>query len=215
MSRSNTREIILEIGVELICGRGYNGFSYQHIADRLNVKKAAIHYHFPAKEDLALAVVERQREKIYSALRFVDDDTAADVFERLLELYQAYDVANGFCSPETALAAEAVAIADPINAACQSLTIDLISWIENCLDKGAKAGTIKFAGSSDEQTLNILTSLIGAQLLGFSSGIDVMSKVVKKLRSEFVVGAQALSFSSAANTSSKTTDKLLSERDVA
>lgn len=187
MPRSNTRESILEIGVELISGRGYNGFSYQHIADRLNVKKAAIHYHFPAKEDLALAVVELQREKIYSALRFVDDDTAVDVFERLLDLYQNCDLSSGFCNPDSAIAAEAVAIAAPISAACQSLTIDLISWIENCLDKGAKAGTLKFNGSSDVHALNILTSLIGAQLLTFSSGIDVMSKTADKLRSEFVV----------------------------
>lgn len=187
MPRSNTRESILEIGVELISGRGYNGFSYQHIADRLNVKKAAIHYHFPAKEDLALAVVEHQREKIYAALRFVDDDTAVDVFERLLALYANYDVANGFCTPDNAIAAEAVAIAEQINAANRSLTIDLISWIENCLDKGAKAGTLKFDGSSDGHALNILTSLVGAQLLTFSSGIDVMSKTTDKLRSEFVV----------------------------
>jgi TetR/AcrR family transcriptional repressor of nem operon len=187
MPKSNTRESILEIGMELICGRGYNGFSYQHIADQLNVKKAAIHYHFPAKEDLALAVVELQRDKVYSALRFVDDDTAVDVFERLLDLYQSYDLAHGLCTPDSALAAEAVAIAAPINAACRAFTMDLISWIENFLDKGAKAGTLKFAGSSDGHALNILTSLIGAQLLTFSSGIDVMSKTADKLRSEFVV----------------------------
>lgn len=187
MPRSNTRESILEIAVELICGRGYNGFSYQHIADRLNVKKAAIHYHFPAKEDLALAVVEIQREKIYSALRFVDDDTAADVFERLIALYQDYDMAAGFCTPDSAITAEAVAIAEPINEACRSLTIDLISWIENCLDKGLKAGTLKFSGTSDDHALDILTSLIGAQLLTFSSGIDVMQKTADKLRRDFLV----------------------------
>lgn len=187
MPRINTRESILRIGMELICGRGYNGFSYQHIADRLNVKKAAIHYHFPAKEDLALAVIEMQRDKIYSALRFVDDDTAVDVFERLIALYQSADTAGGHCTPETAMAAEGKSMADSVNAACHSLTIDLISWIENCLDKGARAGTIQFEGTSDTHALDILAALVGAQLVTFSSGIDIMSQTTDKLRRDFLV----------------------------
>jgi TetR/AcrR family transcriptional repressor of nem operon len=43
----------------LIQTRDYSAFSYQDIADRLGIRKASIHEHFPSKTDLGIAVVER------------------------------------------------------------------------------------------------------------------------------------------------------------
>ncbi|MCC6278691.1 MAG: TetR/AcrR family transcriptional regulator [Oligoflexia bacterium] len=37
---------------------GYNGFSFQHLADDLGIKKASLHYYFKSKDDLGLALVE-------------------------------------------------------------------------------------------------------------------------------------------------------------
>ena len=48
----NTRGAILDAAEELLQRRGYNAFSYHHIAVQLGIRNAAIHYHFPAKEDL-------------------------------------------------------------------------------------------------------------------------------------------------------------------
>lgn len=59
----NTKERILDIAENLIMSRGYNGFSYKNISLELNVKNAAIHYHFPAKKDLGLAVIRRAQSR--------------------------------------------------------------------------------------------------------------------------------------------------------
>ena len=40
---------------ELLASCGYNGFSYADIAELLDVRKASIHHHFPAKADLVKA----------------------------------------------------------------------------------------------------------------------------------------------------------------
>src|ERR1041384_893083 len=59
----DTREEILNCAEELWQRRGYNGFSYHHIAVQLGIRNAAIHYHFPSKENLGVALIQRYRER--------------------------------------------------------------------------------------------------------------------------------------------------------
>ena len=48
---------------------GYNGFSFRDIASDVGVKSSSIHYYFPAKEDLGVAVARRYRERFFESLR--------------------------------------------------------------------------------------------------------------------------------------------------
>jgi AcrR family transcriptional regulator len=59
----NNKRTILNLAEALLQDKGFNGFSYAHIASELGVKNAAIHYHFPTKEDLVCAVLQRYRER--------------------------------------------------------------------------------------------------------------------------------------------------------
>ncbi len=43
---------------------GFYGFSYREIAADVGVKSSSVHYHFPAKEDLAAAVVARYTDRL-------------------------------------------------------------------------------------------------------------------------------------------------------
>jgi TetR/AcrR family transcriptional repressor of nem operon len=55
---SLTREKILELGEDLLLTKGYNAFSYQDISKELGIKNAAVHYYFPAKENLVTSIVK-------------------------------------------------------------------------------------------------------------------------------------------------------------
>ena len=61
---SNTRDQIMDRAAELLMSRGFNGFSYRDISSHLGVKNAAVHYHFPAKTDLALALIDEYRKTL-------------------------------------------------------------------------------------------------------------------------------------------------------
>ncbi|MBI3478961.1 MAG: TetR/AcrR family transcriptional regulator [Nitrosomonadales bacterium] len=58
----NTRDKILRLGERLMRTQGFNAFSYYHLADALQLRPAAIHYHFPTKDALALSIINRSRE---------------------------------------------------------------------------------------------------------------------------------------------------------
>ena len=72
--RSETAEQILDLAETLIQTRGYSAFSYQDIADGLGIRKASIHYHFPSKTDLGIAVVDRYVARFGDALTAIADD---------------------------------------------------------------------------------------------------------------------------------------------
>lgn len=38
---------------------GFNGFSFREIASDVGIKSSSVHYHFPTKEKLAAAVIQR------------------------------------------------------------------------------------------------------------------------------------------------------------
>jgi len=52
--RGVTRELILDVALELFNEQGYEKTSLREIADRLGVTKAALYYHFERKEDILL-----------------------------------------------------------------------------------------------------------------------------------------------------------------
>ena len=57
-ARSDTRARIQQVAVELFTEHGYEGTSLREIAERLDVTKAALYYHFKSKEDIVTSLVE-------------------------------------------------------------------------------------------------------------------------------------------------------------
>lgn len=58
-TRIGTREEILATALELFLAHGYEATSLREIAERLDITKAALYYHFPAKEQLGVELTRR------------------------------------------------------------------------------------------------------------------------------------------------------------
>jgi AcrR family transcriptional regulator len=56
--RKGTRAKIQEVALDLFAEQGYEKTSLREIADRLGVTKAALYYHFKAKEDIITSIFE-------------------------------------------------------------------------------------------------------------------------------------------------------------
>ena len=56
--RSDTRERIQEVALDLFVEQGYEKTSLREIAERLEVTKAALYYHFRTKEDIVHSLFE-------------------------------------------------------------------------------------------------------------------------------------------------------------
>jgi AcrR family transcriptional regulator len=56
--RSDTRRRIQDVALELFAEHGYEKTSLREIAERLDVTKAALYYHFKTKEDILVSVAD-------------------------------------------------------------------------------------------------------------------------------------------------------------
>jgi AcrR family transcriptional regulator len=56
--RSDTRARIQQVALELFAEQGYDKTSLREIAERLDVTKAALYYHYKSKEDIVRSLVE-------------------------------------------------------------------------------------------------------------------------------------------------------------
>jgi AcrR family transcriptional regulator len=57
-ARPDTRGRIQSVALELFAEQGYDKTSLREIAERLDVTKAALYYHFKSKEDIVTSLVE-------------------------------------------------------------------------------------------------------------------------------------------------------------
>ncbi|RBM17864.1 TetR/AcrR family transcriptional regulator [Streptomyces sp. PT12] len=56
--RSDTRQRIQDVALEMFAERGYEKTSLREIAERLEVTKAALYYHFRTKEDILIGLFD-------------------------------------------------------------------------------------------------------------------------------------------------------------
>ncbi|MFI7101724.1 TetR/AcrR family transcriptional regulator [Streptomyces sp. NPDC050161] len=56
--RSNTRQRIQDVALELFSEHGYEKTSLREIAEKLDVTKAALYYHFKTKEDIVIGLFQ-------------------------------------------------------------------------------------------------------------------------------------------------------------
>jgi AcrR family transcriptional regulator len=61
-SGASTRERILDVALDLFTDQGFDGTSMREIAERLDISKPAIYYHFASKEEILMALHMRLHE---------------------------------------------------------------------------------------------------------------------------------------------------------
>ena len=69
MKQPDTKTLILDAAQDLIQRLGVNGMSYQDISEIVGIRKASIHTHFPKKDDLLVALLDRYSDRF---LQIVD-----------------------------------------------------------------------------------------------------------------------------------------------
>lgn len=62
------REEILDVAESMIRVAGFNGFSTRDVANAVGIKSASVHYHFPTKADIGVAVTQRYTERFIQGL---------------------------------------------------------------------------------------------------------------------------------------------------
>ena len=96
-SARDTRERILEAGLELFSARGYTGTTVRELADACGLAPGAMYNHFESKEALLFAIVDRVHDEadavLSETLRAGGDDPGAQL-EALASAFTAFHIAR-------------------------------------------------------------------------------------------------------------------------
>ncbi len=84
---SATREDILSLADRLIRSKGFNAFSYADISGIMEIRNAAIHYHFPTKEDLGIQVINREIERMNRRKREWENLPGDEQVKKIMESF--------------------------------------------------------------------------------------------------------------------------------
>lgn len=88
--RVGTREEILAAALDLFLGQGYDATSLREIAERLDLTKAALYYHFPAKEQLVVELTRQFLNDLADLLATARAERERARAECRVELLSAY-----------------------------------------------------------------------------------------------------------------------------
>ncbi|WP_035564326.1 TetR/AcrR family transcriptional regulator [Hymenobacter sp. IS2118] len=160
----DTRTRILDLAEELLLERGFNAFSYQHLAKELGVKPAAIHYHYPSKDDLGTAIVARQlcRLRKWRDLPRVADLPSNQQLEALFAVYDTHLGHSRQVCLFGALAADFRTLPAPMQVELRTFNRELTEWLAQVLAVGRATGALRFVGSPAAKATQLLSTLTGA-----------------------------------------------------
>ncbi len=186
---TNTKRAILDLAESLLQDKGFNGFSYAHIASELGVKNAAIHYHFPSKEELGCAVVQRYRDRfqLWVNNARVKDLSPQEKLDWFFSIYANMRADQGKVCLGGVLETEFNSIPASLRQQTESLTNELLSWLASTLDEGRDAGVFQFNGQASDKAALILSSLQGALQMARALGTDTFHAVVAQHKQDLFV----------------------------
>ncbi|WP_329379898.1 TetR/AcrR family transcriptional regulator [Streptomyces sp. NBC_01351] len=92
--RGDTRQRIQDVALELFAEQGYEKTSLREIAERLEVTKAALYYHFKTKEDIIISLFEDVTRPIDELIAWAEQqprtlETKREVLRRYSEAMMA------------------------------------------------------------------------------------------------------------------------------
>jgi TetR/AcrR family transcriptional repressor of nem operon len=162
---------ILDVAERLVQTRGFNGFSYADIAEALDVTKASLHYHFPAKADLGRRLIERYEQTFLAVLKGIDATGAAprEKLKRYARIYADVLRDNRMCLCGM-LASDYATLPKAMKEDVKHFFDENEQWLVAVLEQGRKSGALEFKGSPLDLARVIVGSLEGAMMLARSYG---------------------------------------------
>ena len=164
---STTADDILRCARSLIIAGGYNGFSYADISKVVGIRNASIHHHFPSKSDLVRKLVARYRDEAQAGIAALERNVS-DPGE-LLRAYTGYweacitDATAPFCVCAL-LAGQIPVLPEEVALEVRAHFRAVSAWLTSVLERGAKQGRLRLAGTAKGEAEIFMATIHGAML---------------------------------------------------
>jgi TetR/AcrR family transcriptional regulator, transcriptional repressor for nem operon len=159
---TTTRELLLSTAEKEIGRRGYAGFSFADLAKTVGIRKPSIHFHFPTKGDLGLAVINR---KMAFFKNWIADIPSRRSAVTKLKLYARAHfqplLQNTICCCAM-LATDREVLPAPVQRGVTAYFLLQIDWLESVIAAGQKDGALNIDLDAAAEASAFHASILGA-----------------------------------------------------
>ena len=166
MTASDTAAQLLDEAQGLIMARGYNAFSYKDLAAAVGIRTASIHYHFPTKGDLGVALMQRYVAGLDGALERIDrgSRSASAKIKAFVKLYAETESAGAICLCGS-LASDIETLPPELQEVVHDYLARSEKWLAGVIAAGIDEGELRYAGRPADAAATLLSSLQGGLIL--------------------------------------------------
>ena len=175
-----TRDHIVYLADNLVRQRGFNGFSYSDIAAVLDIRNAAIHYHFPTKSQLGQAVIEEELFHLQHYRRHHSNLGGDLQLKHLVTIFYHNSQRNAVCLMG-ALTPEFATFDAEMQLALQNLCGTIREWVGECLEEARRAGRLQFNGPAADRAALVVSTLLSSLLLSRVEGKGLFQRMIDQL----------------------------------
>ncbi len=173
---ADTKTEIVNLAEVLIRTRGYHAFSYKDISIPLNIKNAAVHYHFPSKADLGLEIIERTMRLFRRNTEKWKTLKPGERLDAFIEIYESSQKRNLVCFMG-AMGPSFDHLPEAMQHALTEASREILDWLREMLIEGLASGDFHFAETPTEKANLIVSSLLSSLILNKVTGDNLFQSV--------------------------------------
>jgi TetR/AcrR family transcriptional repressor of nem operon len=163
-SSIDNRTKVMQVAMQLAQTRGFNAFSYRDLAHEVGIKTSSIHYHFPTKDDLGVALMHEYTAAMMATMAEIQSSQVSHI-EQFRAFVSVFD--------STAATGDQLCLAGMFGSAVETLTPELKAevvrffsvvedWLTVFLQAGRDVQAFAFVNEPKELAAMILAALEGS-----------------------------------------------------
>ena len=166
MKQAPVIDQVLDLAQSLVQLRGFNAMSYRDLADGVGVKTSSIHYYFPTKEDLGLALLRRYRDGFKGAVTAIDHEVSDPKLkiERVVDLFVDTVRAGKICLGGM-FASDCTTLPTSMQDEIKVFYTENEAWLANVLKQGRAMGKLNFSGAPRTKAETLFATLEGVMIV--------------------------------------------------
>ena len=183
---NETNQQILHYAGNFLQCRGYNGFSYRDISQKLGIKNAAIHHYYPQKEDLVAAFLEVSRHKFTANIAQIVE-SGGSAREQLQYYFdyalKEFDEGKSICPPGSVML-DFEELPEKVKKQHLLLLDEILTWLSRVLKTGLEQGEFNFSDPVEVRADAIFETLLGARQLSSIKGRKTLVRSISLIKSD-------------------------------
>jgi AcrR family transcriptional regulator len=154
-----TRETIIDTADQLIRSNGFNAFSFKDISNKIGIKTASIHYHFPTKSDLGVATIKEHIERFEQLKAKLSNKSPLTKLKEFLSIYSLIKSENKVCLVGS-LATDLNTVDDNVKNELKDFAELVLNWVTEILGDGKKQKIFEFQTTPRTKALMVITNIL-------------------------------------------------------